>query len=88
MKDNSEQKELVANVKWVEGWETFTLLPTPRSYEAKPITAVRYGDFFALQACNGMQVRYALNGGRELAAVTVNFKEWETLAFVKPSDPK
>ena len=84
-KNDSQRKELTADVKHVQEWEIFTILPISPS---KIGQVIKYGDSFALQAVNGLQVMYNRDGNGELVATAPHIKAWETFMFVSPANPK
>lgn len=85
---DDEQKKLLAVVPHVKGWESFMLSHPSDSLKNFWGRKVRYGDFFSLRAFNGKYVIYALDSDGKLSATAPHKKDWETFAFVTPTQPK
>lgn len=82
------QCELTAWVAHVEDRETFTLLRPPKSGSRKHGKILRYGSFFALQACNGLNVKYNRDGDGRLLPEASHVQAWETFVFIDPAHPQ
>jgi len=79
---------LVAWVRWVKGWEKFTLQPYPTSATNKIGKVLRYGTDFSIIANNGKFVMYNRDNDKSLSAVSERADEWEKFTFIDPANPK